>query len=167
MGSFLGVCLIFLFLFFKKTMTPSTTCPLWRGKKKKSQISRTLSFACLITVSGVSVSRSLDLVSLCNWVFCLCLVFESDTADACRWVTEETEGVERWSGCRWGRGEDFQSPPHCPVFLSFRDTPISTDLPQCSSSSFPRILNKPQPDSSSMAFCLSVGSRPCFQVYPG
>lgn len=110
MGS-LGVC---VWSFY--TMTPSTTKPLVRGI-----ISLSLSFACLITVFSVSVSWSLDLVSLCNWVFCLCLVFESDTADACRLV--RMGGVERWLGgrsvleCTLRRKIPNLSPPSCPHFL--------------------------------------------------
>lgn len=110
----------------------------WEGKI----ISLTLSVACLITVFGVSVSLSLDFVSLCNWVFCLCLVFESDTANAWTLVRRGRVGLNGGSGVCWslsvfGR-EDSRSSPAL-LFLLSSGTRHSYWL-TCSSSPSPVIL---------------------------
>lgn len=119
----------------------------------------TLSYACLITVFSVSVSWSLDLVSLCNWVFCLCLVFKSDTADACRLVRRGREGlngslVVGWSlECVWrGRFPILFSCPH--FFAFFRDMPFL--LIYLFLLSFPGNFNNMQPDSFSNYRFLSL-----------
>ena len=154
MGSF-GVCVWFFFY----TMTPSTTKPLMGGIILLSlslslslslalSLSLTLSFACLLTVLSVSVSWSLDLVSLCNWVFCLCLVFESDTADACGSVRRGQEGlngglVAGWSSSAFG-AEDSQSSPPALIFLFPSRTHHSYQF-TCSSPPFPGVSIKRSP----------------------
>lgn len=119
-------------------------------------LSLTLSFACLIMVSSVSVSWSLDLVSLCNWVFCLCLVFESDTADACRSVRRGGTVAQWLVGPRVLRGEDWRSSPPALIFLFSPGTHQSHRSTR-SSFLFPGISIKRSPTSSlTLTLSLSV-----------
>lgn len=106
-------------------------------------ISLTLSVACLRTVFSVSVSLSVDFVSLCTWVFCLCLVFESDTANAWTLVRRGRVGLNGgWLGSSWSLGvfgrEDSDSSPAL-LFLLCSGTRHSYRL-TCSSSPLPVIL---------------------------
>lgn len=103
-----------------------------------------------------------------------CFVFVSCLSRTLLTLAGRLGGDRRgWTVAWWLVGplgaEDSQSSTPCPYFLvSSKDSPflpIYLFLP-----SFPGSFNKMQPDSfanfNSIAFCLSVGSRPSLQVSP-